>query len=89
MCVATSGPGASNLVTGIADAMLDSVPMVVITGQVPTHLMGTDAFQELDVFGMTLPIVKHSFIVRRVGRPADAMVREAFRIARPAARARC
>ena len=64
VCVATSGPGASNLVTGIADAMLDSVPMVIITGQVPTTLMGTDAFQELDVFGMTLPIVKHSFIVR-------------------------
>ena len=53
VCVATSGPGASNLVTGIADAMLDSVPMVCITGQVGTPLMGTDAFQELDVFGMT------------------------------------
>jgi acetolactate synthase-1/2/3 large subunit len=64
VCVATSGPGATNLVTGIADAMLDSVPMVAITGQVPTHLMGTDAFQEVDVFGMTLPMVKHSFIVR-------------------------
>ncbi|HTD29665.1 MAG TPA: thiamine pyrophosphate-binding protein, partial [Xanthomonadaceae bacterium] len=55
VCVATSGPGATNLVTGIADALLDSVPMVVITGQVPTTLMGTDAFQEVDVFGMTLP----------------------------------
>src|SRR5690606_36245568 len=54
VCVATSGPGASNLVTGIADAFLDSAPMVVITGQVSTALMGTDAFQELDVFGMTL-----------------------------------
>src|SRR5690606_31763929 len=61
VCVATSGPGASNLVTGIADAMLDSVPMVCLTGQVPTTLLGTDAFQELDVFGMTMPIVKHSF----------------------------
>src|SRR5690606_11962940 len=64
VCVATSGPGASNLVTGIADAFLDSVPIVVLTGQVPTTLMGTDAFQELDVYGMTLPIVKHSFLLR-------------------------
>ncbi|MDC6700572.1 thiamine pyrophosphate-binding protein, partial [Leclercia adecarboxylata] len=63
VCVATSGPGASNLVTGIADAMLDSVPMVCITGQVATPLLGTDAFQELDVFGLTLPIVKHSWLV--------------------------
>ncbi len=81
VCIATSGPGASNLVTGIADAMLDSVPMVVITGQVPTHLMGTDAFQELDVFGMTLPMVKHSFIARRV-EDLPAIVGEAFRLAR-------
>ncbi|MGO4222530.1 acetolactate synthase 2 catalytic subunit [Lysobacter sp. TAF61] len=81
VCVATSGPGASNLVTGIADAMLDSVPMVVITGQVPTALMGTDAFQELDVFGMTMPIVKHSFLPRRV-EDLPRMVTEAFRIAR-------
>ena len=81
VCVATSGPGASNLVTGIADAMLDSVPMVVITGQVPTHLMGTDAFQELDVFGMTMPMVKHSFIARRV-EDLPMMVGEAFRLAR-------
>ena len=81
VCVATSGPGASNLVTGIADAMLDSVPMVVITGQVPTHLMGTDAFQELDVFGMTMPMVKHSFIARRV-EDLPLMVGEAFRLAR-------
>ncbi len=81
VCVATSGPGASNLVTGIADAMLDSVPMVCLTGQVATHLMGTDAFQELDVFGLTLPIVKHSYIVRRV-EDLPEIVREAFRIAR-------
>ena len=81
VCVATSGPGASNLVTGIADAMLDSVPMVVITGQVPTTLMGTDAFQELDVFAMTMPMVKHSFIARRVD-DLPMMVGEAFRIAR-------
>ena len=81
VCVATSGPGASNLVTGIADAMFDSVPMVVITGQVPTFLMGTDAFQELDVFGMTMPIVKHSFLPRSVDELPD-VVAEAFRIAR-------
>ncbi|MBB1061678.1 acetolactate synthase 2 catalytic subunit [Marilutibacter spongiae] len=81
VCVATSGPGASNLVTGIADAMLDSVPMVVITGQVATGLMGTDAFQELDVFSMTMSIVKHSFIVRRV-EDLPGVVAEAFRIAR-------
>ena len=81
VCVATSGPGASNLVTGIADAMLDSVPMICLTGQVATHLMGTDAFQELDVFGLTLPIVKHSYIVRRV-EDLPEVVREAFRIAR-------
>ncbi|AVP98001.1 acetolactate synthase 2 catalytic subunit [Ahniella affigens] len=80
VCMATSGPGATNLVTGIADAFMDSVPVVAITGQVPSHLMGTDAFQEVDVFGITLPIVKHSFIVRR---PEDvcAIVREAFAIA--------
>ena len=81
VCVATSGPGASNLVTGIADAMLDSVPMVWITGQVATSLMGTDAFQELDVFAMTLPMVKHSFIARRVDE-LPMMVAEAFRLAR-------
>src|SRR5258708_4692205 len=57
VCIATSGPGATNLVTGIANAFLDSVPMVAITGQVATPLMGTDAFQEVDIFGITLPIV--------------------------------
>jgi acetolactate synthase I/II/III large subunit len=81
VCVATSGPGASNLVTGIADAMLDSVPMVIITGQVATSLMGTDAFQELDVFGMTMPIVKHSFLPRSVD-DLPRMLGDAFRIAR-------
>lgn len=81
VCVATSGPGASNLVTGIADAMLDSVPMVCITGQVATPLMGTDAFQELDVFGMTMPIVKHNFLPRRVD-DLPRVVSEAFRLAR-------
>ena len=81
VCVATSGPGASNLVTGIADALLDSVPMVCITGQVATALLGTDAFQELDVFGMTMPIVKHSFLVRKV-EDLPQVLAEAFRLAR-------
>ena len=81
VCLATSGPGATNLITGIADAYLDSVPMVAITGQVATHLMGTDAFQEVDIFGITLPIVKHSWVIRDASEIA-ATVREAFRIAR-------
>ncbi|MFT3754775.1 MAG: acetolactate synthase 2 catalytic subunit [Pseudoxanthomonas sp.] len=81
VCVATSGPGASNLVTGIADAYLDSVPMICLTGQVGTPLLGTDAFQELDVFGLTLPIVKHSFLVRSVDE-LPRVFAEAFRIAR-------
>jgi acetolactate synthase-1/2/3 large subunit len=81
VCVATSGPGATNLVTGIADAMLDSVPMVVITGQVPTQFIGTDAFQEVDVLGITMPIVKHSFLVRHAEQLPE-MLREAFRLAR-------
>lgn len=81
VCIATSGPGASNLVTGIADAMVDSVPMVVITGQVPTTLMGTDAFQELDVFAMTMPMVKHNFIARSID-DLPRILSEAFRLAR-------
>lgn len=81
VCIATSGPGASNLVTGIADAMLDSVPMVIVTGQVATTLIGTDAFQELDVFGMTMPIVKHSFLLRSVDEMPRVLA-EAFRLAR-------
>jgi acetolactate synthase-1/2/3 large subunit len=81
VCMATSGPGATNLVTGIANAMMDSVPMVCITGNVATHLMGTDAFQEIDILGVTLPIVKHSWVVRD---PADipAVIEEAFHVAR-------
>src|SRR5579862_319100 len=81
VCVATSGPGTTNLVTGIADAFMDSVPMVAITGQVRSHLIGTDAFQEVDIFGITLPIVKHSFLVRNVN-DLPYVMREAFRIAR-------
>jgi len=80
VCMATSGPGATNLVTGIANAFMDSVPMVVITGQVPSALQGTDAFQEVDIFGITLPVVKHSYIVRNVS-DIPAIVNEAFQIA--------
>ena len=65
VCIATSGPGATNLVTAIADAYMDSVPMVAITGQVFSHLMGSDAFQEVDIVGITMPITKHSFLVKR------------------------
>jgi acetolactate synthase-1/2/3 large subunit len=80
VCLATSGPGATNLVTGIANAMLDSAPLVAITGQVASDFMGTDAFQEVDILGVTLPIVKHSWLVRD---PAEipAIVEEAFWVA--------
>lgn len=81
VCLATSGPGATNLVTGIADAYMDSIPLVAITGQVPTPVMGTDAFQEVDIFSITLPVVKHSWIVRDI-HDLPRIVREAFRIAR-------
>jgi acetolactate synthase I/II/III large subunit len=64
VCLATSGPGATNLLTAIADARLDSVPLVAITGQVPRGLIGTDAFQEVDTYGLTLPVTKHNFLVR-------------------------
>jgi acetolactate synthase-1/2/3 large subunit len=80
VCVATSGPGATNLVTGIATAMLDNVPMVCITGQVPGALIGSDAFQETDITGVTLPITKHNFLVRRV-EDIPRAIREAFYIA--------
>ena len=80
VCIATSGPGATNLVTGIANAFMDSVPLVIITGQVPTVVMGTDAFQEVDVFGITMPIVKHSFIVRRA-EDIPGTIARAFQIA--------
>lgn len=77
---ATSGPGATNLVTGIATAFLDSVPMVAITGNVPTSQIGTDSFQEIDITGITLPITKHNYFVGRVEDLADT-IREAFRLA--------
>ncbi len=79
--IATSGPGATNLVTGIANAMLDSVPMVAITGNVPTSLVGKDSFQEIDITGVTLPITKHNYFVKDVNELADS-IREAFRIAK-------
>lgn len=80
VCFGTSGPGATNLVTGIATAYMDSIPMVVVTGQVPRAALGSDAFQETDIFGITLPIVKHSYVVRD---PKDMarVVAEAFFIA--------
>src|SRR5699024_10401119 len=81
VCMATSGPGATNLVTGLANSMLDSVPVVAITGQVATPLMGTDAFQEIDVFGITMPVVKHSYIVREADRIPEVLA-EAFHLAR-------
>jgi acetolactate synthase-1/2/3 large subunit len=80
VCFGTSGPGATNLVTGIATAHMDSVPMVVISGQVPRAAIGTDAFQETDIFGITLPIVKHSWVVRDP-RDIARIVAEAFLIA--------
>jgi acetolactate synthase-1/2/3 large subunit len=81
VCVATSGPGATNLVTGIASAQMDSVPMVAITGQVPRPAIGTDAFQETDVTGVTLPITKHNMLVMDVKDVAQA-IHDAFHIAR-------
>jgi len=79
--LATSGPGATNLVTGLATAMMDSVPMVAITGQVPSGLLGTDAFQEVDVTGVTIPVTKHNYLVRTPAGIAPAL-REAFALAR-------
>ena len=80
VCLATSGPGATNLVTGIATAYMDSIPMVAITGNVGTSLIGRDSFQEVYIAGITMPITKHNFVVRHVEELADT-VREAFRIA--------
>src|SRR5262245_15158572 len=77
----TSGPGATNAVTGIANAYMDSTPIVVITGQVPKHLIGTDAFQEVDTVGITRPCVKHNYLVRDA-RDLGAVVREAYHLAR-------
>ncbi len=81
VCIATSGPGATNLVTGIADAYMDSVPMVAITGQVARSLIGKDAFQEIDITGITLPITKHNYLVTDTASLAG-IVKEAFFLAR-------
>lgn len=81
VCLATSGPGATNLVTGIATAYMDSIPLVAITGNVALNLIGKDSFQEVDITGITMPITKHNFMVKRVEDLAD-IVRRAFQIAR-------
>ena len=80
VCFATSGPGATNIFTAIADAKLDSIPVICITGQVPRAMIGTDAFQEVDTYGMSIPITKHNFLVRSAGELLD-VIPEAFRIA--------
>ena len=81
VCIATSGPGATNLVTGIATAMLDSIPMVAITGNVPCSLIGRDSFQEIDITGVTMPITKHNYFVSKIEDLADTL-REAFIVAK-------
>ncbi len=80
VCFATSGPGATNLLTAIADAKLDSIPIIAITGQVARNLIGTDAFQEVDTYGMSIPITKHNFLIRNA-RELFKVIPEAFRIA--------
>src|SRR3954465_9848404 len=81
VCMATSGPGATNLVTAIADAYMDSVPLIALTGQVPQHMIGKGGFQETDFFGLTLPVVKHSYLVTNIN-DIPRIVKEAFYIAR-------
>src|SRR5262245_26663826 len=80
VAVATSGPGATNLVTGISTAMMDSSPIVCITGQVSSHVLGSDAFQEIDIVGITIPVTKYNRLVRRAEDISDALD-EAFRVA--------
>jgi len=80
VCIATSGPGATNLVTGIATAYMDSSPVLSIAGQVPTHLIGNDAFQEVDMIGITMPITKHNFQVTDANE-IPGMVKSSFEIA--------
>jgi len=80
VCFGTSGPGATNLLTAIADAKLDSIPLIAITGQVPRAMIGTDAFQEINTFGLSLPITKHNFLVRSAAQLLD-VIPYAFRIA--------
>ena len=81
VCVATSGPGATNLVTGIADAMIDSTPMVCLTGQVPSHLLGSDAFQETDIIGISTPVTKWNYQITNAAEIPEVMAK-AFYIAR-------
>lgn len=80
VCMACSGPGATNLVTAIADARLDSIPLICITGQVPASMIGTDAFQEVDTYGISIPITKHNYLVRNVNELPQVMS-DAFRLA--------
>lgn len=80
VCLASSGPGATNLVTAIADAKLDSIPLVCITGQVSSSMIGTDAFQEVDTYGMSIPITKHNYLVRDINE-LTRVIPAAFRIA--------
>jgi len=80
VCMATSGPGATNLVTGIANAYMDSIPLVIITGQVPTTMVGTDAFQEVDITGITIPITKHNYLVKDA-KKLPLVIKRAFHIA--------
>lgn len=87
VCIATSGPGATNLVTPLADALMDSVPLVAITGQVPTTAVGNDAFQEAYTTGITMPATKHNYFVTDPADIADT-IHEAFHIPRPAGPAR-
>ena len=81
VCMATSGPGATNLVTGLANAYMDSIPLVAITGQVSTAQVGTDAFQEVDITGITMPITKHNYLVKDA-KMLPAIIKKAFHIAR-------
>ena len=81
VCLVTSGPGATNTVSGIASAFMDSVPLVILTGQVPTQLIGNDAFQEVDIVGITRPCTKHNYLVKDI-RDLARIIREAFYIAR-------
>ena len=87
VCMATSGPGATNLVTGIADAWMDSTPLVALTGQVPQAMIGKGAFQETDFYGMTLGVVKHSYLITDI-RDIPRVVKEAFTSPKPAVPAR-
>src|SRR5204863_3242907 len=81
VCVATSGPGATNLVTPIADAWMDSTPMIALTGQVSTAVLGKDAFQEIDITGITMPITKHNYLVKHIDELPYVM-KEAFHLAK-------